>query len=99
MELPLRKELFWDVNINNLDMNLHKRLIIERVFSLGNLKEFRTIMEYYGRAASRFTPKTSRTRQWPLAFQDPAHRMHVPVEPRGIGMWFPWKIGNDSSED
>ena len=48
MELPVRKELFWDVNINNLDANLHKRLIIERVFSLGNLKEFRTIMEYYG---------------------------------------------------
>jgi transcriptional accessory protein Tex/SPT6 len=53
MELPVRKELFWDVNINNLDMILHKRLIIERVFTLGNLKEFRTIMEYYGRETVR----------------------------------------------
>jgi hypothetical protein len=38
--LPLRNELFWDIEYEKLDIGLHKRLIIERVLSLGNLEEF-----------------------------------------------------------
>lgn len=45
--LPLRKELFWDVNFQKLDVNTHKRLIIERVLTLGNLKEFFFLLSTY----------------------------------------------------
>jgi hypothetical protein len=48
-KLPLRKELFWDVNFQKLDINTHKRLIIERVLSLGNLNEFFFLLSTYDR--------------------------------------------------
>ncbi len=53
MDLIIRKELFWDINFDNLDPLRHRRLIIERVLSFGNLQEFRTIMKYYGREIVR----------------------------------------------
>ena len=45
--LPIRKELFWDTNFDNLYADTHKRLIIERVLTLGNLKEFIYILKTY----------------------------------------------------
>jgi len=52
-KLPLRKELFWDVNFQKLDINTHKRLIIERVLSLGNLQEFFFLLSTYDRNTIR----------------------------------------------
>ena len=48
MEGPLRDELFWDINPGKLSMDEHRRLVIERVFSLGNLKELEFVIQYYG---------------------------------------------------
>ena len=45
--LPLRKELFWDIDFNKLDQDIHKRIIIERVLSLGNLNEFFFLLNTY----------------------------------------------------
>lgn len=45
--LPLRKELFWDVEYDNLDVEKHKRIIIERVLTLGNLDEFMFILNTF----------------------------------------------------
>ena len=45
--LPLRRELFWDTDFDNLNSDTHKRLIIERVLSLGNLDEFYYLLETY----------------------------------------------------
>lgn len=45
--LPLRKALFWDIEYEKLDIGLHKRLIIERVLSLGNLEEFYFLLNHY----------------------------------------------------
>lgn len=45
--LPIRKELFWDVEFSNLNAQKHKRIIIERVLTLGNLDEFLFIMNTY----------------------------------------------------
>lgn len=39
---------FWDVDLSSLDVNRSPRLIIERVFSMGSLKDIRLIMEFYG---------------------------------------------------
>lgn len=45
--LPLRKELFWDIEYEKLDINKHKRLIVERVLTLGNLEEFFYLLNQY----------------------------------------------------
>jgi hypothetical protein len=45
--LPLRKELFWDTDFENLYVEKHKRIIIERVLTLGNLDEFLFILNTY----------------------------------------------------
>lgn len=48
-KLPLRKELFWDIDVNHLDAGKNKRLIIDRVLSIGNLAELKIIIQYYGK--------------------------------------------------
>jgi len=48
-KLKLRPVLFWDVDFNKLDVGNSKRLIIERVLSLGTLDEFQSILAVYGR--------------------------------------------------
>jgi hypothetical protein len=39
---------FWDVDSGRLDAQKSKRLIIERVFSLGNLEEITMLIDFYG---------------------------------------------------
>ena len=45
--LPLRKELFWDVEFSKLEPDKHHRLIIERVLTLGNLNEFMFVTDTF----------------------------------------------------
>lgn len=45
--LALRKELFWD--IKSPDENVNRRLIVERISSLGNLSEFIELIRFYGK--------------------------------------------------
>jgi len=45
----LNDQYFWDVDVSNLDPEASKRLIIERIFTLGNVKDIRAIIAYYGR--------------------------------------------------
>jgi len=44
----LRKSYFWDLDKSNPGSEVSDRLIIERVFSLGDIKEIRMITGYYG---------------------------------------------------
>lgn len=44
----LRPQYFWDVDINKLDSDKSKRLIIERVFVMGTSKEIMLCINYYG---------------------------------------------------
>jgi hypothetical protein len=44
----LRKELFWDVDFNKLDVNHAERLITERICSLGFPEELRNTILYFG---------------------------------------------------
>ncbi len=45
----LSKHLFWDCNIDRLDPNIDKKLILERVFSRGTENDEREVLNYYGR--------------------------------------------------
>jgi hypothetical protein len=45
----LSKYLFWDCNIERLDPNIDKKLILERVFSRGTENDEREAFNYYGK--------------------------------------------------
>lgn len=44
----LSPHLFWDVDINNIDTELHKQFIIGRVVSYGTISDWRIILEHIG---------------------------------------------------
>ena len=44
----INKTYFWDIDSEKLDTEKSKRLIIERVFNLGNLREIQLIKNHYG---------------------------------------------------
>ena len=48
LNLPLRKELFWDIDFSKLDAEIHKTHIVQQVLNLGTLKEFHVLMDHYG---------------------------------------------------
>ncbi|HRY32186.1 MAG TPA: hypothetical protein P5531_04395 [Bacteroidales bacterium] len=39
---------FWDFNIARMENHAHKRVIIERIFTLGDVPAIREIIRYYG---------------------------------------------------
>lgn len=45
----LDNRYFWDVNVSDINPVKSKRLIIERVFTLGDVKDIKLIIEYYGK--------------------------------------------------
>jgi len=45
----LSKFLFWDCNIDQLDPDVDRNLILERVFSLGTENDEREVFDYYGK--------------------------------------------------
>jgi len=47
--LPVRKELFWDIDMQRFDQEKNARLVVERVFNYGNIDELRLILKHYGR--------------------------------------------------
>jgi len=47
--LNLSKNLFWDIDLNNFDNLKNKKIIIERVISMGDLSDIRIIIHFYGK--------------------------------------------------
>jgi len=45
--MPVRDSLFWDVNKNEIDLEKHKRFVIERILNFGNVEEFKWLDSYY----------------------------------------------------
>lgn len=46
--MKLNKTLFWDVQIDELDPEIHARFIIARTISRGNLADWIMLKEIYG---------------------------------------------------
>jgi len=42
-----KKTLFWDTNIDNLDLSKHKRFIIERILKFGDLSDYFWLKNVY----------------------------------------------------
>ena len=48
MSLSLRPSLFWDVNLDTVDLQKHKAHVIERTLMRGTKEEFDQVLRYYG---------------------------------------------------
>jgi hypothetical protein len=46
----LKPQYFWDVDFSDNPEHVSRRLIIERVFIFGNLKEIKMLIDHYGRS-------------------------------------------------
>ena len=46
--LKVSKNLFWDIDLQQFDEDKNKRIIIERVFSMGEISDVKTIIQFYG---------------------------------------------------
>jgi hypothetical protein len=55
MKLQLRPALFWDVDVNSIDLQKHKAFIIERITLRGRFEEFNAILNYYGKQTVKET--------------------------------------------
>jgi hypothetical protein len=53
MHTLLRQSLFWDSNLEELDLQKHKRKIIVRVLERGTLQDWQAIKEFYGKDTIR----------------------------------------------
>ena len=47
-KVSFSQNLFWDVDINELDLDKNKRYIIQRVIEYGTLADWMTIKSFYG---------------------------------------------------
>ena len=43
----LSKRLFWDVSIESIEENTHKRFIVQRVLERGGVNDIRQLISYY----------------------------------------------------
>ncbi len=48
MELQLRPSLFWDTDVKTIDLEKHKKSVIERTLMRGFKEEFDLVLKYYG---------------------------------------------------
>ncbi len=44
----LTKSLFWDVNFEDIDSQVHSLFITERVLTRGTLEDFKALKNYFG---------------------------------------------------
>jgi hypothetical protein len=51
--MRLRASLFWDTDINSIDLKKHKKAIIERVLLRGTQEEFIALIQFYGKKTIR----------------------------------------------
>jgi len=49
MSLTLRPNLFWDVDVQAIDLQKHKASVIERVVTRGRWEEFKEALQFYGK--------------------------------------------------
>ncbi len=48
LSINLSENLFWDIDIHQIDEQKNKKIIIERVFTRGDIPDIRTIIQLYG---------------------------------------------------
>ena len=80
---PFSSNLFWDCNIDDIELQKNKRYVIERVLTRGQWKDFQTLLRIYPRNeiiasakdSKELDPKTAHFCSW--YFQIPLTDLHV----------------------
>jgi len=49
MNWNLSKSLFWDVDTDSIDLDIHARFVIERVLSRGSVNDWFVLLDLYGK--------------------------------------------------
>ena len=49
IEFPFSNYLFWDVDIADVDLEKHKRYVIERVLTRGRMQDFQKLLKLYSK--------------------------------------------------
>ena len=47
--MQLRQSLFWDTDVNTVDLDKHKGSVITRILMRGRIEEVRQMFAYYGK--------------------------------------------------
>jgi len=47
--MNLRKNLFWDVKLESIDLEQHAKFIVERILQRGTWEEFKATIDFYGK--------------------------------------------------
>lgn len=61
METLQKQALFWDVDLKAMDLEQHKRFIIERILARGDVDDFRFAQKTYGNDALKETLLKAKT--------------------------------------
>ena len=80
---PYSQNLFWDADINTIDLKKHATYIIERVITRGLLKDFGKLITYYSKEeiilalkkSKSLDPKSRKFCSW--YFNIPLNELHV----------------------
>lgn len=59
--MKLRQSLFWDTNLENIDLEKNARYVIERVMDFGNDEEVRWIWGKYDKSLLKDVAEKSRS--------------------------------------
>ncbi|MFN7491747.1 MAG: DUF6922 domain-containing protein [Cyclobacteriaceae bacterium] len=82
-KFPFSQNLFWDVDIRDVDLQKHKRYVIERVLTRGRMEDFEKLLTLYNKAeiitevkkSKELDPKTRHFCSW--YFQIPQNELHA----------------------
>jgi len=47
--IEIKESLFWDTDINRIDLEKHAAFIVERVITMGSWENFKAILDFYGK--------------------------------------------------
>jgi hypothetical protein len=80
---PFSQNLFWDCNIEDIDLEKNSRYVIERVLTRGQMKDFKTLLKIYDSTkiknaiikSKELDPKTAHFCSW--YFHIPESNIHV----------------------
>ncbi len=80
---PFSQFLFWDAQVEDIDLQKNKRYVIERVMTRGKMEDFETVLALYSKGEIRaalkeskeLDPKTRHFCSW--YFEIPENELHA----------------------
>ncbi len=78
-DFPFPRRLFWETDINTIDLTFHRRVIIERVLTRGVLSDYYVLLKIYSKDEIAEAIKKIRTFD-PVTRNFCSNNFNVPIE-------------------